>query len=356
MPARDSLVGLAEIAENAQVAVSTVSRALRNSPEIHPATRKRILQEALALGYEPPKRIRGKEGAQSLQILVLTAGEEPPRGYMSGLSQAAIKHNVALHFHTCPAAEAHSLFQPEKAPVALKQGLAAGVILVFRWPTEVVRRLAQQLPTVSIVHNYPGVPIDQISIHDTSGMAYLVEHLRGFGHRTIGFFGLARELSWSRSRFGAYMDALLGADLPYPPEATIRIPLRGDGTKLVPLDEATMDAAALQIRRGVKAWIVPDDGVAYALGAGLQLRGFRIPEDVSIASFHRHPDQPAKVPLMTSVSVNVAEITELAIKRLLARREEPGLQPLSIQVNGELTSGESTGLLPLKGNSEQAAL
>lgn len=346
MSSREPVIGLAEIAENAQVAVSTVSRALRNSPEIHPATRKHILQKALALGYEPPKRTRTKQVAQSLQILVLTAGEESPRGYMTALSQAAIKHNVALHFHNCPASEAHALFEPEKIPVALKQGLAGGVILIYRWPRDIVKRIAQQLPTVSVVHNYPGVPIDTVTIQDTTGMAALIGHLRGLGHRHIGFFGLIREMSWSRSRYGAYIDALVEADLPILPESTLRIPLRKDSGRLVPLEESAIDEAAKQIRQGVKAWIVPDEGVAYALGAGFLARGLRIPEDVSVTGFHRHPEHPPGVPVMTSVSVDVEEIIELAIKRLLAGREEPALQPLTFLIPCELAPGESTGPLP----------
>lgn len=347
MSSREPVIGLAEIAENAKVAVSTVSRALRNSPEIHPATRKHILKEARALGYEPSKRARNKEAAQPLQILVLTAGNEPPRGYMNGLSQAAIKHNVALHFHTCPATEAHTLFQPEKIPVALKQGLAGGVILIFRWPTEIVKRISQQLLTTSIVHAYPGVPIDTVAIQDTAGMTALIEHLRELGHRQIGFFGLNRELSWSRARYAAFIDALVGADLPLLPEATFYLPRRKDNGRLEPLEEESVDAVAKQIQQGIKAWIVPDEGVAYALGAGLQSRGFRIPGDVSITGFHRHPEHPLNVPVMTTISVNVEEIAELAIKRLLARREEPTINPLTMLLPCELTIGESTGPLPV---------
>lgn len=344
MSSNERAIGLAKIAENAQVAVSTVSRALRNSPEIHPKTRKRILREAQALGYETGGRARGKNSATPTQILVLTAGEEPPRGYMTGLSQASIEQNVTLNFHSCPATDAANLLQPDKIPVALKQGLAAGAILIYRWPTEIAEQVARQLPTVSLVHTYPDVPADTIGIQESGGIALLVDHLRKLGHKRIGFFGLCPDLSWSRARYGAYIDALIGSNLPIIPEATFRIALRKENGTLFPVDFSTdINAIVKQVRSGVSAWIVPDEGVAYALEAALIGQGLRIPEDVSIVGFHRHPNHPANMPLVTSVAVNVEEMTRLAIKRILSRQEEPDQEHLTLLVRCKLAPGDSTG-------------
>ncbi|PTX93939.1 hypothetical protein DB345_20415 [Spartobacteria bacterium LR76] len=344
MSSNERAIGLAKIAENAQVAVSTVSRALRNSPEIHPKTRKRILREAQALGYETGGRARGRNPSLPTQILVLTAGEEPPRGYMTGLSQASIGQNVTLNFHSCPAKDAVNLLQPDKIPVALKQGLAAGAILIYRWPAAVAEQIARQLPTVSIVHTYPSIPADTIGIQESGGIALLVEHLRGLGHKRIGFFGLCPELSWSRARYGAYVDALIGAGLPILPDATFRIGLRKDNGTLFPVDFSDrIDAIVKQVRSGVSAWIAPDEGVAYALEAALLGQGIRIPEDVSVVGFHRHPNHPPNTPLVTSVSVDVEQMAKLAIKQILSRQEDPDQEHLALLVPCKFAPGESTG-------------
>lgn len=346
MPTRKPAVGLAEIAKKAQVAVSTASRALRNSPEIHPETRRHILQEAKALGYEPPQRSREKQADQALPILVLTAGDAPPSGYMTALSQAAITRGISLQYHNCPSSEAHALFRPEKVPTALKQGLAGGVILLFRWPKEVVTHLAGLLPTASIVHEYPGAAIDTVSIQDNAGMADLVGHLQGLGHTQIGFFGLARELSWSRSRYGAFVNALEGAGLPFHPSSVLPNPFRLETGSLLPVEEASLEAAARKTREGTRAWIVPDEGVAYALEAGLLARGLRIPGDVSVASFHRHPEVPPGLPRLTSIAVDVREMIDLAINRLLLRQKSPSEKPLTFLLPGTLATGDSTGPVP----------
>lgn len=343
MPTRKPAVGLAEIAKRAQVAVSTASRALRNSPEIHPETRKHVLQEAKALGYEPPQRSREKQTSPALPILVLTAGDAPPSGYMTALSQAAIRRDISLQYHNCPSSEAHALFHPEKVPTALKQGLAGGVLLLFRWPMETVNQLAGLLPTTSIVHEYPGAAIDTVSIQDNASMAALVGHLQSLGHTHIGFFGLARELSWSRSRYGAFVSALEGAGLLFHPTSVLPNPFRVETGSLLPVEAATLEAAARKTREGTRAWIVPDEGVAYALEAGLLARGLRIPGDVSVASFHRHPEIPPGLPRLTSIAVDVDAMIDLAVSRLLLRQKSPSEKPLTFLLPGQLAPGDSTG-------------
>ena len=52
-------VALQDIAERLHLSISTVSRALRDVPGIHPATRSKVLEEAQALGYVPQKRGNG---------------------------------------------------------------------------------------------------------------------------------------------------------------------------------------------------------------------------------------------------------------------------------------------------------
>jgi DNA-binding LacI/PurR family transcriptional regulator len=65
-----STVGLDEIAKKTKVAVSTVSRALRNLPGIHPETRSRILRAAQTLGYSA--RVNKSESTQQPKLPPLT--------------------------------------------------------------------------------------------------------------------------------------------------------------------------------------------------------------------------------------------------------------------------------------------
>ncbi len=92
-------VGLDEIAKKSGVAISTVSRALRDLPGIHPKTRNRVLREAESLGYTTRPRRSERPKSDARHVLILTVGEETPSGYMAGLSRASLQLNISLHLH-----------------------------------------------------------------------------------------------------------------------------------------------------------------------------------------------------------------------------------------------------------------
>jgi len=91
-------VGLDDIAKKTGVAVSTVSRALRDLPGIHPDTRTKVLREAELLGYSSRSRKSEKSTPKPRHILILTVGEETPSSYMAGLSRAALQLNISESF------------------------------------------------------------------------------------------------------------------------------------------------------------------------------------------------------------------------------------------------------------------
>ena len=70
-----SPVALEDIAKSLGLAVSTVSRALRELPGIHPTTRAKIVQQAESMGYVAPRKRKG-ETSQPRNILMLTLGAD----------------------------------------------------------------------------------------------------------------------------------------------------------------------------------------------------------------------------------------------------------------------------------------
>ena len=124
------------------------------------------------------------------------------------MNRASVALNVSILSHHLHEEECESILNPKFQPPALRSGLVDGLILIHRWPQEVTRPLAEKLPTVAIIHHYPEAPLDHIGIDDGIGMASLVEHLYSTGARRIGFFGLCRQMSWSCSRYAAYIEAL----------------------------------------------------------------------------------------------------------------------------------------------------
>ncbi|MBK1859263.1 LacI family DNA-binding transcriptional regulator [Cerasicoccus arenae] len=338
-------VGLQDIASRLNLSVSTVSRGLRDASGIHPETRSRIIQEAEAIGYvgqQPRAGLEKIEEQRKRNVLILTGGSTTPGGYLEGLSQAASRYGVSLHIHHCPQESCSELFLGEKGPVSLLDGTCDGVILVYRWPSEIVETLVRRIPVVSIMHDYPGLSIDLVGLDTAGGVNALVRHLRDWGHKRMGFFGLMPEVSWSRARFGAFAESVTYYDIPLEMEHIVRfnkeVLSHGESYR----DTKAIDQVVAGIKSGVKAWLAADDFSGYCLSEELMRRGMRIPEDVSITGFHFHDFmRSSHAPALTSTLVDNIEIGRLALKLMLQRIDRGG-KTVQMLVPAELKSGQST--------------
>jgi LacI family transcriptional regulator len=340
-------VALEDIAKHLDISVSTVSRALRNASGIHPSTRGRIISEAKKMGYIPQKRRPAKEGvdAKKRQILVLSAGPSTPGGYLQGLSQEAMETGAVLQIHHSPPEAAIDLLEDASMPVSLREESCDGVILVYHWPEAVIRELSRRCPLVSIMHGYPGCEVDVVGVDTYRGMHGLIQHLAGLGHRRIGFYGLMPGITWSRSRFGAFAEAVVAEGLELDLGQVVSLDFTPNSEEpLLPRNRASIDQVEDRVRAGVRAWVAADDFLGYRMAEALVRDGLEIPRDVSVAGFHRHAYvHSSAVPMLTSTDVDSAEIGRMAFRQLMRRVEGEAGCPLNLQIPAIFAPGESCG-------------
>lgn len=339
------IVALEDIALKLDLSVSTVSRALRGMPGIHLATRKRILTEAKRAGYVPQKREHTYLLDQVVrrQILVLSAGAGTPGGYLQGLSEAASESGATLQMHHCPVDRCGELLDDARLPQSLREQTCEGVILIYHWPAEVVSALAERCPLVSIMHDYPESRVDVVGIDTYRGMRQLVRHLTGLGHRKLGFYGLMPAITWSRARYGAFMEACADAGVEVEPQAVVRIEhTPNSGRELDARDKPTLQRVTRAIKAGVRAWVAADDFLGYRLGEALFSVGQVVPRDVSITGFHRHDYVHAPtVPRLVSTHTDSVNMGRQAFRQLVRRIEGDKSPPVMLLTPAEFAPGES---------------
>ncbi len=339
MITEDGPVGLEDIAKNTGVAVSTVSRALRDMPGIHPETRLKVLREAELLGYNSRPRKSEVSPSGTRHILILTVGEETPTRYMAGLSRAALSLNVSLHHHFATREESEELLVPKNLPLCLRHELITGIILVYRWPEKIVEKIHARYPAISILHTYQDTALDVIGIDHAGGMYALVKHLKATGHRQIGFIGLDPRVSWSRSRFAGYLEGLLAMGLRVPLESLVQLDLACLTREISHM----ADQVTAGLARGVRAWVCADDFIGYEVCSELMRRGIRIPEDVAITGFHRHMHvRHGNMPQLTSTEVDGELMGDNALRQLVHRMEHPREGPRLILMPASFFQGQTT--------------
>ncbi len=312
---------LREIAQKLGLSASTVSRSLRDLPGIHPETRQQILDMAQQLGYRGGELLNQKRFSNIL-TLSQGIGFDTDHEYLAGMSSAAISLNMSLISHHYRPEECLNVLKPEHQPRALTAGHVDGIVLIHRWPDEIARALRERFPVVSIIHDYSGSDVDVVSLDDRGGMDLLVGHLRQSGCKRLGFFGLSPQMTWSRSRFAGYADAMIQHEQELRMRDVVEVTLAEALAESEFQSGAAMGRALELTRGGVDGWICASEMLARSLHDYLSRSGIKIPKDVSITGFHssQSPGTPPRV-LFTSTEGPSAELGAAALRRLVHRIE-----------------------------------
>ncbi len=336
---------LALVAKKLNLSIPTVWRALRDVKGIHPQTRDLVVQTASELGYVIPKI--AVEMAQTKTHTILVLAHCPPHGtslaFTTGISRAALQFNLNVLIHQVEFSNSASILVPALQPKAMKSDMINGIILISRWNPEVAEYLSSKWPTISITHRYAETKIDHVGVDDRIGMLSLVKHLHAAGHRKIGFFGMNREVSWACSRVSAFFEAIMLCDIEYDKNNIVSISVE-NSMSFLPFPSGAWSKQLLnQIKQGTDAWICSSSATANTLYRFLVNKGIKMPDDVSLAGFHRGViDTTPDLPVITSTIVNETDIGFTAVQRLKIRMENLQEPPRSILLPCEFGDGETT--------------
>ena len=337
------------IADKLGVSQGTVSRALHNKPGIGQEVRAKVLEAARRLGYQLP-RANGDDLDDGNGDFVGVLVHAPPHlrwrrsGYLEGMSGAAPALDVTLVLHHVARADCHGVLDPQRQPPLMRRGKIKSLILVFRWPHNVVQQLASRYTCISLQHEYPGTSIATISLNHRQAMHEMMAHLKKLGHEKIGFVGRCAELSWSRARFAGYVDSLCQLGMEHLPERVIDLP----STLLEAYDETgeawngCVDQVIKAKRAGVTAWMAASDFAAGWICRGLSRRGVRVPEELSITGFDAAGPAPDDCLAITSVSVPFEAMGAAALRMAVNRFCGPLDPPAGLVFDCPFVPGKTT--------------
>ncbi|WP_105382365.1 LacI family transcriptional regulator [Neorhizobium alkalisoli] len=270
---------LKTIAYMTGLGITTVSRALKDAPDIGAETKERVRLVANQLGYQPNRAgVRLRTGKTNVIALVLSIDEEL-MGFTSQLVHgiSEVLGGTQYHLVVTP----HSFQKDPMVPVRyiLDTGSADGVIISRIEPEDARVRLMtdRNLPFVThgrtdmgIVHPY----------HDYDNEAYVYQAVRKLvekGRRRIALLA-------PQSRFSFYVHSRNGFERGLADFGGVEVPM-GRVTSETPLDE--IRAHAERLMRSAE----PPDGIisisgssTIALVAGLEAAGKKLGVDLDMVS------------------------------------------------------------------------
>ncbi|MGE5124039.1 MAG: LacI family DNA-binding transcriptional regulator [Acidobacteriaceae bacterium] len=272
-------VTIKDIAKNAGVSHTTVSRALHHSPLISPRTTERIAEIADRLGYQPSVAARSLKTRRSLVLGVIVSQIADPyfSEILQGIDDIAQENGYSLFI----ASAEHNPERENAIVQTMREHRVDGVILCSPnfLPKQSQQLNSYNIPIVAI--NNQAVDDYQFAIYhdDMDGCGQACQHLIELGHTKIAYLGDATAGRTNQERLAGFWQTM----------KNVSIPTCEEYIHLVPGSDAAqgLEAADYFLHLGDRptAIICYNDMLAVGVLKGMLQAGLGVPRDLSLTGF-----------------------------------------------------------------------
>ncbi len=332
------MIRLKDIAQRAGVSVMTVSKVLRNAPDISVATKARVKLISQQMGYVPDSTAQSlrTRTTRLLGVVIPTITNPIFARVLLAIEEQA--HEMGYEIIL-----AHTLNLEDREQACIQRLLSRRVDGLFISPVYRLKPEApiyhslftRRIPVVILGHNAPFCrQFANVETDDLQGSYAATQHLIKLGHKSIAFFTGPQASPWAQERFEGYKRALREADMSVEDRLVFQAGNTiEDGAKaaLQFVNEST-HATAIQ---------AVNDPVAVGCANTFLNQGIKIPQHLSVAGFGNFlASEFFRVPLTTvrqpKYRLGVAAMDTMV--KLLA-----GGRPPNKRLSAEIVIRQSTG-------------
>lgn len=302
-----------EIARQAKVSHSTVSRVINKVPTVDPKLSKRVLAVIEQVGYRPNYQARALASGRSHTIGLIVSEISGGNPFFAEIilyfERAAVQSGfeVLISFADTETDPQHIARCADRMKERQVEGIA---VLTFGMEQSITARGREPVPMVyaGADHEIPG--IRNIRINYLAGIREAVKHLSDFGHERIGY--LSGRLDWSsmRMRYQALRKATRAANIPLDKDlvAECNHTLEGGAEGIAKL---------LNLPKPPTAVMCCNDMAAIGALKTLSARGLTAGRDISLIGFDDLPLCNFTQPSLSTIRFSPSELATLAFRALL---------------------------------------
>lgn len=329
-------VTIYEVADEARVAISTVSRVLNGSSEVSDGTRAKVQAAIEKLQFQPQRIAKSlaQQATTSLAVALPSATSLFYVEILKGVKDVLRDRDIDLLLCNLGSSDPQQTLQR-----FIDRGAVGGLLLASLPIDEALGAQLRRMhaPVVSIGGRNP--EFDSYWWDDEGGARMATEYLIGLGHRRIGFI---TSQAWSfaaEPRLRGYQQALDAAGIGFDPELVAV----GTTTKHAGFsEEAGAEAMAKLMQLDARPTAVFASSDVQAFGAWAQARdkGLVVPRDLSILGYDDL--KLSRYLNLTTVHQQMQEVGRKATERLLSRMESRTEERLDTEITVELMERGST--------------
>jgi LacI family transcriptional regulator, galactose operon repressor len=310
-------VTLEDVAREAGVAVSTVSRALSRPERVSARTREHVQAVARRLDYRPNLLARGLPSGRTRMLALLVTDITNPHQF--GLIRGA-ENQAGAAGYTLVLADSRGRPELEAELTARLGSSVDGFVLASsRRPDDELVELSGRRALALYNRELAGFP-SVVNDQDDSSRQ-IVDHLAALGHRTLVYLGGPRN-AWAENMRWTALERharAAGAEIarlgPFPPTL-----------------EGGVAAADVGLASGATALVAFNDLMAIGVLRRLEQRGVAVPEALSVVGHDDIFGADFCHPPLTTVASPVEEAGRALVGLLLDGRPDTVVLPTELRV------------------------
>lgn len=296
---------ITEIAKKLNIAISTVSKALNNAPDVSEGTKELVIKTAKELGYSPSKKIKSDRICIFVENINYQDVGQFNYEIILGFKRAALLEGYEVLIKTHEK-DIDTTFNYDKEMA--ENQLKGALILEYIYPTIWKQLQTTTYPTVLIDNYIENGHVGYIGIDNIEALYLAVKHLKKLGHKKIAFLSAERGWLLGRERHTAFMGAMEYNELKYDP-------------KLIEYGAFTAEAAVGPtekfVQGGATAIICASDIIAVGVINELKRLNISVPSQMSIIGFDDLMMAKYLSPPLTTIKQDKVLLGEAAFKALL---------------------------------------
>ena len=312
-------VTIVDIAKKLKISPSTVSRALRNHPDVNKETKSKVMALAEKVRYNPNRLAQSLKGrsTKTLGMIVPEIKHEFFSSVISGVEHTAYASGYSILLTQSNEEYQREILNTKTLLSHRVDGLLVSISQNTLDPDHFKNVIRNNVPLVFFDRVFSNLKCATVECDDYQGAFNAVEHLLSRGYKHIAHFAGYLHTPIGKMRFQGYQDALKKHGIPFNPQ-------------WVRYGGLTEDAGMKAFEDVSNTGEMPDaifavnDPVAIGAFISIKRKGMAIPGDIALVGFSDNPIVSLLDPPMTTVRQPAVQMGEVSSKELIDQIETTG--------------------------------
>ena len=345
-------VTIQDIADALGISRNTVSKAINNSDGLADATREKILQKAVEMGYKQFSYVNslarvspvvpgaGRTEGYAGEIALLTTTFLSLSHFSSPMLDKFQREISQLGFTLNLHRVDELCLKNRVLPITFSKERVRAILCIEMFDWEYDNMICEMgLPVLFVdgPHKRDGrvLPADQLYMANITEITKLVNFLLESGRKKIGFIGDYEHCQSFYERYLGYRTAMMMAGENVDESFIIKT-----------IDVPDLEKCLSALKTYPDVFLCANDFVAMDSIRILRSMGRKIPEEILFSGFDDSPESRIITPNLTTVHIHTQVMAFAAVDLLMSRIKEPSLDYRIMHTQTDLILRESTGTVP----------